>query len=159
MGYRLVYDLSKIWQVVLRNILLLLSVGADFFVGYNIFTAIAINSIDWLFVILFIAISGTMRVIAIHLCYKIEYEIYEEIFTIKKQYILYSKTLLKCNVCELTQVQIQKKHSAIISTTINIVDLTDETSVKYNVFTTNNGNYICNLDEYMHSELTKGIKI
>ena len=105
MGYRLMYDISKTWQVVLRNILLLISVVIDFIMIYNVIRSLLISNMHWIAVSICIVSSLILRIIAIHLCSKIEYEIYNDVFTIKRHYILYSKIILKCDITEINDIK------------------------------------------------------
>ena len=152
MGYRLEFDLSKTWQVVLRNFMFIISIILDLVMIFNIFRAIMIDSIHIVEVVLCLVASISLRSIAIHLCSKIEYEVFNETFVIKRHYVLYNKTILKCNISEIIHVDISDSITSDIPTKLTLLDISDETSIKYNV-TTNKTNYLCNLDEYMHSRL------
>ncbi len=156
MGYRLVYDISKTWQTVLRNILLLISVFLDFVMIYNLVKAILISNIYWINFSFAIVISIFLRIIAIHLCSKIEYEIYNDIFTIKRHYILYTKNVLNCNTGDITSVQLSSSNSCELTHSKNYINISDSTSPLYYIKTKNKGNFICNIDEYMNASIMKG---
>lgn len=152
MGYRLEYDLSKTWQVVLRNFTFLICIILDLIMIFNIVRAIMIDSMHSIDVVLCLVASVSLRAFAIHLCSNIEYEIFDETFVIKRKYILYSKKILDCHISKIAFVNIADNIICDMPTDLTRIDISDETSIKYNIYT-GNINYICNIDEYMHSRL------
>lgn len=184
MVYRLVYEKINARTAILQKIMLFFAIIIDFFAIMMIVHSVYKSAYYAFLVIGLFAFSALVRMVAIKLCYKVEYKLENECFIVSKIYILSKKILVNCKISEVLIGELQYDSNMKIKKPIfqknddlsseltgeniegDIFDINDEIIGEYcdlsdqineeYLLKIDNKMYVCNMDKYMYATLLEG---